>query len=182
MTQASSAGNASVQAAGVRWLTPDTTRVFTGTFSLLHCAVKDDNLYRGVFAVMLFPVSQPDHFISLRYMELDGKDNEIGVIEKLADFPADQQDLIRASLNKQYHEQVIRRIHHLEFGYGLLFFDVETARGREQFSMPWRGDRVEEFGVRGKILIESLGNRYIIPNLDDLPPADRRLFTSFIYW
>ncbi|HRU06411.1 MAG TPA: DUF1854 domain-containing protein [Candidatus Brocadiia bacterium] len=167
---------------GVKWLTPDTTTIFTGTFSLLHCAVKNDNLYRGVYAVLLFPVSWPNRFVSLRYTLPNGKDREIGVIEELAAFPKEAQELLRASLARQYHEQVITRVYRVECEYGLLFFDVETQRGREQFSMPWRGDRAEDYGERGKVLHESLGNRYVIPDVQALPVADARLFTSYIYW
>jgi len=52
---------------GVRRLSPDNATVFMGAYGLLHCMVKDDTLYRGVFAVRLFPVSYPNRFISLRY-------------------------------------------------------------------------------------------------------------------
>jgi hypothetical protein len=167
---------------GVRRLTPATTTVFEGTFSLLHCQVKDDNCYRGVFALLLFPISQPDRNISLRYTDLEDKDQEIGVIECLSDFPAVQQQLIKQNLVKQYYEQRIQRIHGIKCLYGLLFFQVETQRGAEEFVMPWRHDRAEDFGADGKVLLDSLDNRYIIPEVSKLPASDRRLFLGFIYW
>jgi len=166
----------------VRQLSPETTQIFEGTFSLLHCSVKGDALYRGVHAVRLFPVRYPGRYIVLRHFDDEGRDTEIGVIENLADFPEGQQKLIRANLTKYYHEQVITRIHHVECEYGLLFFDVETQRGREQFVMPWRGENAEDYGANGKVLLESLGNRYIIPNVSELPSADYRRLKSYIYW
>jgi hypothetical protein len=36
----------------VRRLTPDTTRIFEGSYSLLHCSVTGHGLYRGVFSVL----------------------------------------------------------------------------------------------------------------------------------
>ena len=48
--------------------------------------------------------------------------------------------------------------------------------------MPWRYDRAEDYGTNGKVLLDAYDNRYIIPDLAQLPPADRRAFTSFIYW
>lgn len=168
---------------GVRWLDPDNTSVFSGAFGLLHCSIKGDPLlYRGVHAVRLFPISHPEGFISLRYTNAEGKDDEIGVIGELGDFPPEQKALVNASLNKQYFEHTIFSIHKIESDYGLLFFDVETDRGREQFTMPWRSDRAEDYGETGKALLESLGNRYIIPDVDALSPADRRKFTGYIYW
>ena len=167
---------------GVRRLTPENTKVFEGTFSLLHCTVKGDNLYRGVFAVLMFPITHPTRFISLRYTDLKEKDIEIGIIDELEAFPPEQQELVKASLVKHYHEQVIQRVYEIDSQYGLLFFRVETQRGTEEFVMPWRYDRAEDYGTNGKVLLDALGNRYLIADVFKLPAADRRLFTSYIYW
>jgi len=167
---------------GVRLLLPESTTIFEGTFSLLHCAVRDEDLYRGVFAVRMFPISHPDRFISLRYTDAGEKEREIGVIEDLGVFPEAARQLIRASLVKHYYELVISRVYAIENKFGLLFFDVETGLGRRAFVMPWRGDRAEEYGDRGKVLLDALDNRYIVPDVNKLPPADRQRFTRFIYW
>ena len=169
-------------ATGVRRLTPETTTIFLGTFSLLHCSVKGDNLYRGVFAVRMFPVRDPTRYISLHYTDVADKDQEIGVIEDLSVFSKEMQELVSRSLAAHYHEQVIQRVHKVYNQYGLLFFEVETQRGSEEFVMPWRGDRTEEYGEKGKVLLDAFDNRYIIPNVDQLPPADQRRFANYIYW
>ncbi len=170
---------------GVRRLTPANTTVFEGTFSLVHVAVKNDTLYRGVFAVMMFPIRHPDRFISLRYTDVtDGRDREqeIGVIEDLGVFPVEAQRLVRASLVKHYCEQVVTRIYKVENRFGLLFFQVETQLGRREFVMPWRGDRAEDYGATGKVLLDAFDNRYIIPDVGQLPPADRNTLTAYVYW
>ena len=167
---------------GVRLLTPETTNIFEGTFSLMHCAVKDDTLYRGVFAVMMFPITHPERFISLRYTDTKDKEQEIGIIVDLNVFPDAAQRLVRANLVKHYYEQVITRVYTVENKFGLLFFDVETRLGRKAFIMPWRGDRAEDYGANGKVLLDAFDNRYLIPDVTKLPPADRNAFTSFIYW
>ena len=168
---------------GVRLLTPENATIFEGTFSLMHCAVKGDTLYRGVFAVRMFPIRYADQYISLRYTDLKDKEMEIGVIEDLKTFPEETQRLVRHTLVKHYYEQTLTRIYSVENQFGLLFFDVETKQlGRRQFVMPWRGDRAEDFGPTGKTLLDAFDNRYIIPDLAALPAADRNAFTSFIYW
>jgi hypothetical protein len=169
-------------ATGVRRLSPADTQIFEGTFSLLHCAVKGDTLYRGVFAVLMFPITHPDRYVSLKYTDIKEKDQEIGLIENLNDFPPAQQKLVKESLVKHYYEQIITRVDEIESQYGLLFWTVQTRRGREEFTMPWRQDRAEDYGANGKVLLDALGNRYIVPNVSELPAADRRLFTSYIYW
>lgn len=171
-----------LKAAGVRRLHPESTTIFEGTFSLLHCAVKGDDLYRGVFAVRMFPVRHPSLFISLHYTDASDKERDIGVIEDLSVFSADQQKLVESSLASQYHEQFIRRIYKIRDEYGLLFFEVETQRGREEFAMPWRGDRAEEYGEKGKILLDALDNRFVIPDVEQLPTLDQQRLASFIYW
>ena len=169
-------------AAGVRWLKPGDTRVFLGAFSLLHCEVKGDPLYKGVFAVLMFPVTHPDRFVSLRHTDRKDKVREIGVIEDIEEFPENQKQLVRNHLSKQYHEQVINRIFNVKSEYGLLFFDVKTQRGREEFTTPWRQDRAEDLGERGKAILDALDNRYIIPDVTRLPSADQRRFTTYVYW
>ena len=167
---------------GVRWLTPETAEIFEGTYSLLNCSVQNDALYQGVFAVRMFPVSHSDGFISLRYTDKDERLSEIGVIENLQEFPPEQQALVRASLDKHYHELVIQRVYAVKLRYGQLFFDVETERGRENVILPWRNDRAEDFGERGKLLLDVFDNRYVIPDVQQLAPADRSRFTKYIYW
>jgi hypothetical protein len=177
------ADDARLVATGFRRLLPDATRVFRGAFSLLHCEVEGDPApYRGVWAVLLFPITHPDGFVSLRYTDAQDKEQEIGVIERLADFAPETQALVRATLVKQYYQQIITGIRGIECRYGLLFFDVETDAGPRAFNMPWRHDRAEDFGSRGKVLLDSLDNRYIIPDVGALPAKDRRRFLGFIYW
>lgn len=173
-------------ATGVRRLTPDTTKMFEGTFSLLHCAVQGEDLYRGVFAVLMFPIRHPDHFVSLRYTDSADKDKEkeIGVIENLNDFPKEAQELIRSSLAKHYHEKIVTRVHRIEYKQGLLFIKADIAPDGEdqEFVMYWSYNSAEEYGETGKVLIDVYENRLIIPNVGALPAADRREFQSYIYW
>ena len=167
---------------GVRRLTADTATIFEGAFSLLHCAVKGDQMYRGVFAVLMFPIRYPDCYISLRYTGEKDKVREIGVIEDLSAFSVETQTLIRAILKKQYHEHIISRVYGVRHEFGLLFFEVETQRGRQEFMMPWRHDRAEDFGAGGKVLLDVNENRFIVPDVLSLPAKDQRRFTNYIYW
>lgn len=167
---------------GVRRLTPATTTIFEGSFSLLHCSVQNDTLYRGVYCLLLFPIRYPEGLISVRYTDMRDKDREIGIIEQLTDWPAQAQALVRASLRKQYYERIIRRILAIENRFGLLFFSVQTQIGPEDFVMRWAHDRTEEYGERGKVLRDAFDNRFIIQDVTALPAADQRRFTAFIYW
>ena len=173
---------ATLSSGHVRWLSPETTTFFEGTFSLLHCAVKGDALYRGVFAVRLFPVSYPEQYTSLRYTAEDDKVLEVGVILRLGDFPAEAVRLIRDSLARHYYEQRITDIHEVTCDYGLLFFDVQTPRGRESFIMRWQQDRAEDYGEAGKVMLDVYDNRYVIPDVGQLTLAAQRRLIKYVYW
>lgn len=167
---------------GVRRLSVETTKVFEGAFTLLHCAVQGDQVYRGVFAVLMFPIHYPDRYISLRYTDEKDKIREIGIIEDLSTFSLETQQLLKRTLAKHYHEQIISRVYEVRDEFNMLFFDVETQRGRQQFIMPWRHDRAEDFGENGKVLLDVSDNRFIVPDVMALSPQDQRRFTSYIYW
>ena len=166
----------------VRRLRGSELRLTKEANSLLRCEVEGEEAFAGVSAVLLFPISHPRRFVSLRYFDKADKEREIGVIEDLDTLSADQQALVQESLVKQYHEQTIHRIVRIKQQYGQLFFTVVTQRGVEDFVMPWRQDRAEDWGESGKVLLDSLNNRYLIPDVDKLSNAEKRTFKTHVYW
>ena len=173
-------------AVGTRILTPENCRIFTGVFSLLHAHVEPDEegtgLYRAIHAVRTFPVSSPEQYISLRYPDEHGTERELGVIVDLAAFSEEAQILIRESLAQHYFEYQIVRIYRIEWKYNLLFFDVETTQGRAEFQMRWQVDRALDYGTHSKVLLDVFDNRYVIPDPQSLPRADREKLVRYIYW
>jgi len=166
---------------GARRLDPRTIRLWVGDHGALHCAV-DDQQYAGVFAVRLSPIRHPDQFVSLCHTDDQDRVKEIGVIEDPSKLGSDPLRLLNESLGRHYHEQVVERIHRVRLDHGLLFIDATTGRGREEFVLPWRHDRAEEYDEHGKVLLDALDNRFVIPDLRSLPEKDRMELTRFIYW
>lgn len=165
------------------------TRLAAGSFVLqrnatgvLECDTSDGTRYAGVTAVLLFPISHPRQFVSLRYIDSVDKEQEIGVLEDLDMLTREQQALVEESLVRQYHEQIIERVLKVKHQFGQLFFKVVTQRGVEDFVMPWRQDRAEDWGNNGKVLLDSLNNRYLIPDIDLLTNAEKRAFKTYVYW
>lgn len=158
------------------------TRVFMGEYGQMYCEIEGEQTYRSVFALRLFPVRHPDLYIELFYTNEKEKILEIGVIEDLRDFPLEAQKLIQVSLANQYNEPLVTRIYAIKEKFGLLFYDMETQRGREAMIQPWRHDRAEEFGENGKVLLDAYDNRFILHDIDRLPAMDKRVFTRYIYW
>jgi ATP-binding cassette, subfamily B, bacterial len=174
--------NEANKATEVRRLKPTETFLRRGQHDSLDCEVLGDGLYRGVTAVMLFPISHPDRWISLRHTDEADKEKEIGLIETLADFDQSNQQLVHQALAKHYHECVITGVDSIKHKYGQLFFRVKTAAGEREFVTPWRSDRAEDYGMNGKVILDALNNRFLIPDMEQLTPKERRVVSTYIYW
>jgi hypothetical protein len=48
--------------------------------------------------------------------------------------------------------------------------------------MRWSQSQVQDFGDRGKILVDLDDNRFLVPDVEALPPKERELFQRFVYW
>jgi ATP-binding cassette subfamily B protein len=165
-----------------RWLTPDVARIHLGNLGALHVSVQNEAIYGGVFAVRCLPVHFPRRYISLRYLDSEKHEVEVGLISSLDNWPENAQKLVSQSLLKRYFLHTIVGINSIEVFSGYLNFDVETDLGPLQFMMRWQGDRAYNYGHGGKLLIDTDENRYLIPDVQKLPESQRRLFLRYIYW
>ncbi|MCC7146920.1 MAG: DUF1854 domain-containing protein [Phycisphaeraceae bacterium] len=166
-----------------RWLTPDNALIHLGGRGALHVTVLNDRIYSGAFALRCFPVQYPQEFISLRYLNQEKREVEVGLVAKMSDWPDEVQDLLRSSLLKRYLVHTIRAVTQITVMHGgFLNFEVDTDLGPMQFYMRYQGDRAQDYGKGGKLLLDIDENRYLVPNIDELPERDRRLFTRYIYW
>ncbi|MCX7846776.1 MAG: DUF1854 domain-containing protein [bacterium] len=165
-----------------RWLTPEVARIHLGSLKTLHVTVRDERSYGGVYAVRSMPVRYPRKYISLRFIDHDKREVEVGLIRDLDEWPRQTQELVRQSLLKRYFVHVIKSIRNIETFPGYFNFDVETDRGPMQFMMRWQSDRAQDYGPSGKMLLDSEENRYLIPDINALPEHERRLFLRHIYW
>ena len=166
----------------IRFLTPDMCRIHLGTHEALHVTVKNERIYGGVYAAYAFPVAHPDEYIALIHTAGGDDELEIGIIRDLADFPEADAALVRQALARRYFVHIITSIQRIGWKYGLVAMDVETDKGPRSFLMPWRSDRAFDYGRRGKILIDVDENRYLIPDLSELPARQQREFQRYIYW
>ena len=166
----------------IRYLTPETCRIHLGSLESLHCTVKNEGVYGGVYAVYVFPVAHKERYISLLQRRPDREDLEIGIIRDLDAFGEEERRLIRHALARRYFIHTITRIHEIGWRYGFVFMDVDTDKGRVEFLMKWQIDRAVDYGDGGKVLIDMNENRYLIPDLKALSDSERTDFTRIIYW
>ena len=166
----------------LRWLTPANSSIHLGDRNALHLTVINERIYHGVFALRCLPVRYRDQYISLRYIDTENREQEIGLLRDLSDWPEDAQGLIRDSLLRRYFVHVIQRIHSIKQFSGFLSFDVETDLGPRTFILRYTGSAATDYGKAGRILVDVEANRYVLPDVGDLPPGERQLFERYIYW
>lgn len=165
-----------------RWLRPRFARIHLGNRGALHVTIQNERIYNGVFALRCMPVRYPNEYLSLRWFNADNREQEIGLIRELAEWPADSQKLINESLVRRYFVHTILRIHAIERLQNYLNFKVETDLGPMEFFMRWSYDTAHDYADRGKVLLDVEENRYVVPDVAALLPADRKLFERWIYW
>src|SRR5690606_9052667 len=130
-------------------------------------------------AARCFPASAPEQFISLHTADEHGKEHEVGVIRDLADWPAEAASAIRRALAKRYFQRRITAIERITLQQGYLDFAVQTDQGPVEFTMRWTQSQVQDFGERGKVLLDLEENRYLIADTEALPPRQRELLQRF---
>jgi len=165
-----------------RWLVPDTATLHGGPRQTLELTLPDGSVCRGVFAVRCFPATRPEEFISLRMCERDGQERELGMLRQLSDWSPESQALIRAALSRRYLLRQIEAIDDIKLEQGYLNFQVRTDQGPSQFTMRWTQAQTQDFGDRGKVLVDVEDNRFLIPDVNALPRRQCELFQRFVYW
>ena len=165
----------------IRFLTPDICRIHLGNLGALHVTVKSEGIFGGLYTAYAFPVAYPNGYISIVQTSGD-QDLEIGVIRDLSEFPESDAALVREALRRRYFVHTISKLKSIGMKYNMLFLEVSTDKGDASFFMRWTQDRAVDYGQTGKVLIDVDGNRYLIPDLEALPPRERVEFQRYIYW
>jgi ATP-binding cassette subfamily B protein len=165
-----------------RWITPADAEITASSRGSIEFAFLDGPIYRGVFAVNLFPATNASDYISLRVWNREGEEQEIGILRHLDQWPAEAQKLIRDALDRRYFLQTVTGVDNIRLEMGHLTLAVRTNHGPREFTMRWAQSQVQDFGDRGKVLQDLDDNRYLVPDVSALPPSERDLFQRFVYW
>ena len=176
------ANGADIDRTRVRFLTPELCVIHLGNHGALHVTVLNERIYGGVYAASAFPVAYPEGYISLIHIGEVGKEIEIGIIRDLSIFPPQQADLVRQALRRRYFIHTITSLRSIGWKYGYIAIEADTDKGPVEFLMRWQHDRAVDYGRRGKVIIDVHDNRYLIPDMDKLPPGQRGEFQRYIYW
>jgi ATP-binding cassette subfamily B protein len=177
------------------WLGPTTHRFAIGSLGQLlvqqpvgpakaleHRASGDLDDCSGWFVVRTFPATHSEAYLSVRGWDEKGDEIELGMVARLSDWPQADQEAIRRALKRRYLLRTIHRVHRVDLRHGFLEFLVETGDGNTEFLMRWSSSQAVDYGDAGKLIIDTEDNRYLIPDANVLPPADRERFEQYVYW
>jgi hypothetical protein len=113
-----------------------------------------------------FPWTHADELISVR----SDKGKELVLIQRLADLPPAQRQVVERWFTANAFIPLIRRVESVNTDYGHQLWDVETDRGPTTFRVQEREDI--RFLPDGRFSIKDVdGNVYSLPRLDQLDPA-----------
>jgi hypothetical protein len=138
----------------------------------LSITLEDGSVVEDVHCVRLFPLSEPDTFISVVHHE-DGRLREVGVINKLKELTGEQQRLVREDIKLRYFVPEIKDINKITARHGLYEWDVVTGRGNKKFSLRSIRENIT-VNDEGMIIITDLERcRYKITDSDKLSAKAR---------
>lgn len=137
-----------------------------------------DREYDRVGVYLTFPLTNPEEFISIR--EADEKAKEIGIIEKLSQFPEEQREMVREQIKLRYFMPVITKVMDVRDEYGHAYWNVMTTFGACRFTTQMSGDAVIHLSDSRLLVTDIDGNRYEIPDFYQLSVMERKKLDLFI--
>lgn len=154
----------------------------TEGFSFQHDAwgrlvmlAEDGREHVGVMPVRLFPLSDPDHWISL--VAADG--TELRCLESLEYLAPRARQILEEELERREFLPIIRRIERVSAHEDPSEWLVETDRGDTTFYVNHEDD-VHRLGNHSAVIIDAHGIRYLIPDVRLLDPASRRILDRYV--
>jgi hypothetical protein len=128
----------------------------------------------GVEPVRAFPLSDPDHWISI--VDSDGR--ELAMVKDLAALSEQTRALLLQELSRREFVPVILRVVRIRGEMPRARWEVETDRGPAEFTVA-EEDQVRRLGPNRLLVTDGRGLRYLIPDVTRLDAGSRRLLEPF---
>ena len=149
----------------MRLLDAGRVRMFRAEDGTPRVELEGDRSYLEFRAARLFPITRRLEYISI----CDGGGDEIGVLRRLRDLPKGMRRIVLEELRRRYFTPEITHVHSLKDEFGILYWDVETTRGRREFVVREVRESVREFGDGRMVITDVDGNCFEIPDIGTLP-------------
>lgn len=167
-------------AANVRYLTSENIKFYETQGSLLGAVLDGEDVGR-CDVLRLFPLHQPDRFLSVRRQSEGHRDRncELGIIEKLDSFSDEEKALIVHELEKRYFVPTILKVKNAKEEFGHTYWETVTDRGERNFTTFDMSTSLIRISDNSVIIIDVDGSRYLIP---DVKNADDKAIKILDIW
>ncbi len=157
------------------YVSPDKC-IFSVNPSGFLAAEIDGKAYKRVILTRALPLSSPNEYICISDIEK----NEVGIIEKIADFSPGQQKLINSELSQRYYCPVIEKIESIKEKMGNFYFDVVIGGVKKSFAVKDITKSIRQHGDAIDVT-DIDGNRYRITDFDSIEAKSRRKLEPYLY-
>ncbi len=152
-------------------LDPKSVRLRLGPGGEFRCELEGDRCYLNCRASRCFPFSDRRHYLAL----FDGLKGEIGVIYDARELDPESREVLERILERRYFIPIIERVKWLKEEYSVVYWSVETNMGPRDFVCRGLRDAVTELEEGRLIVTDVDGNRFEIPDYNQLNRATQAL-------
>lgn len=150
-------------------------RLFYEPKDRLRLTVGDIKSYPTVKPAWAAPLSHPRKHLAL----LDGKGDEIIMIESLKELKEASRKAVEEELARRYLTSEVKRIVHAKVEFGATYWHVDTERGERDFVTQSLQENAQWLSDHHLLLIDVDGNRFEIPDVRTLD-QDSRMYVETI--
>jgi hypothetical protein len=150
---------------------PHSLRLFYDPPGTLRLTVADEHSYPAVKLYQAAPLSRPGRYLSL----VNGKGEEIVMVESLQDFPAESRPVVEEELRRRYLTARVNAITNIRSEFGVTYWHVETDRGARDFVVQSLTESCVWLSDTHLLIIDADGNRFEILDraaLDEISRAE----------
>ena len=142
----------------------------------LRMTVADDRSYPAVKLFLAWPLVSTRTYLSLQ----DSKGEEIVMLDRLEDLPAESQRTAEEELRRRYLTARIQRVTSVRTEFGVTYWDVETDRGVRDFVVQSVSESCLWLTPRHLVIVDVDGNRFEIQDMQAMDADSRRWLDSVL--
>jgi len=141
------------------------------------CLSYNGEEHKNIGVRRIMPQSMPYEFISIT----DSEQKEICIIENLDDLSEEQKMLIKNELDVRYYTPTITRVETLKDKMGFLYIDVILNDRKKCVTIKDVSKNIKLIGTQMLAIFDIDGNRYIIPNINELDRKSMQLLGPYLF-
>ena len=160
----------------MRQLNAKSINLFHEPKDRLRLTIDEDRSYPTVKPVWSAPLSHPGGYLAL----LDGKGDEIALVENPDDLPRESLEAVKLELHRRYLTATVTSITHAKVQFGATYWTVETDRGNRDFVTQQLQENAIWLSDTHLLLLDVDGNRFEIPDVAALDEKSRAYVAAIL--